>query len=159
MLTCSVCISAATLLGQERPSFGAARAASRRPWTAWRASPASAHLLLCVHVRIPDPSRIADWPPRTTEFATEPLSLAYGIQLPDSVITNTIMTPWSVQLLDWYQNVAAGADNYACTIITSGARDSLVEPAHVVLTRRALCSRHCCQQHLFACHRACGSAR
>jgi hypothetical protein len=47
------------------------------------------------------------------------------------------VSPWSVQLLDWYQNVAAGADNYACTVITSGARVSLVEPARCGLTRRA----------------------
>ena len=65
---------------------------------------------------------LTDWPPRVTEIATEPLSLAYGIQLPDSVVTNTLVTPWSVQLLDWYQNVAAGADNYACTVAASGAR-------------------------------------
>lgn len=154
-LTCSLCISAATLLVQGHPSFGAARTAFRRPWTAWRASPVRAHLP-CVHVRKPDPSRITDWPPRTNEFATEPLSLAYGIQLPDSVITNTVVSPWSVQLLDWYQNVAAGADNYACTVITNGARVSLVEPARRVLTLRALpgilCSRRCCQQHLVACY-------
>ena len=67
------------------------------------------------------------------EFATEPLSLAYGIPIPDTAITNTLVSPWSVQLLDWYGNVAAGADNYTCAVVIDGAH-------LIVLLRRQILS-------------------
>lgn len=62
-----------------------------------------------------------DWPPRATEFATEPLSIAFGVQIIDTVITNTIVSPWSVHLLDWYHSVAVAAENYTCAVGIDGA--------------------------------------
>ena len=81
----------------------------------------STRWLHCLCACVTELCCLPDWPPQATEFATEPLLLAYGIRIPDVAITNTLVSPWSVQLLDWYNNVAAGADNYTCAVVIDGA--------------------------------------
>lgn len=46
--------------------------------------------------------------------------MAFASPPPTFALANSVMSPWSVKLLDWYNTIAVSADGYACNMTAAG---------------------------------------